>query len=145
MIMANDETISVKGVKKDLYDSIKEAARQSGKTIGEITNEAYRMFVSATSTAIEAGEQFIQGIKESQLLEIANIDNLEITGNDIKNYGKKVAFRNIGNLKMKDINEKDFEDSIVLIINVKRLEIPKELNKLKVLEKARFIGEIITY
>ena len=38
MIMANDETISVKGVKKDLYDSIKEAARQSGKTIGEITN-----------------------------------------------------------------------------------------------------------
>jgi len=145
MIMANDETISVKGVKKDLYDIIKEAARQSGKTIGEITNEAYRMFVSATSTAIEDSEQFIQGIKESQLLEIANIDNLEITGNDIKNYGKKVAFRNIGNLKMKDINEKDFEDSIVLIINVKRLEIPKELNKLKVLEKARFIGEIITY
>ena len=145
MIMANDETISVKGVKKDLYDSIKEAARQSGKTIGEITNEAYRMFISATSTVIEAGEQFIKGIKESQLLEITNIENLEITGNDIKNYGKKVAFRNIGNLKMKDINEKDFEDYIVLIINVKRLEIPKELNKLKVLEKARFIGEIVTY
>ncbi|MGC8701323.1 MAG: hypothetical protein ACP5R3_06935, partial [Thermoplasmata archaeon] len=62
--MTNDETISVKGVKKDLYEKIKETARESGKTIGEITNEAYKMFVSATSSFIETGEQFIQGIKD---------------------------------------------------------------------------------
>lgn len=143
--MADDETISVKGVKKDLYEKIKKVARDSGKTIGEITNEAYRLFVSTTSNIIETGEQFIQGLKESQVLEISNIDNLEISGQEIKNYGKKISFRNIGILKIKDISEKDFEDYIVSIINIKKLEIPKELNKLKILERSKFIGEIISY
>ncbi|MGC8672805.1 MAG: hypothetical protein ACP5TO_04785 [Thermoplasmata archaeon] len=140
--MTNDETISVKGVKKDLYEKIKETARESGKTIGEITNEAYKMFVSATSSFIETGEQFIQGIKDSQLLEISNIDNLEISGQEIKNYGKKIGFKNIGTLKIKEITEKDFEDYVAWIMNVKKLEIPKDINKLKILEKSKFIGEI---
>lgn len=143
--MANDETISVKGVKKDLYEKIKQAARDSGKTIGEITNEAYRLFVSTTTNIIETGEQFVQGLKESQVLEISNIDSLEISGQEIKSYGKKISFRNIGVLKIKDISEKDFEDYVVSIINIKRLEIPKELNKLKILERSKFIGEIISF
>jgi hypothetical protein len=143
--MASDETISVKGVKKDLYEKIKEVARESGKTMGEITNDAYRMFVSTTSSVIETGGQFIQGIKEAQVLTISNIDNLEITGQEIKSYGKKIGFRNIGALKIKDISEKDLEDYIVSILNVKKLEIPKDLNKLKILERSKFIGEIITY
>lgn len=143
--MANDETISVKGVKKDLYEKIKQAARDSGKTIGEITNEAYRLFVSTTTNLIETGEQFVQGLKESQVLEISNIDSLEISGQEIKSYGKKISFRNIGALKIKDISEKDFEDYVISIINIKRLEIPKELNKLKILERSKFIGEIISF
>jgi len=143
--MANDETISVKGVKKDLYEKIKEAARESGKTIGEITNEAYRLFVSTTSGVIETGEQFVQGIKESQSMVISNIENIDITGQEIKSYGKKISFRNIGTLKIKEISEKDFEDYITSITNVKRLEIPKELNRLKVLERSKFIGEIVTF
>ncbi|MGC8689306.1 MAG: hypothetical protein ACP5UG_04595 [Thermoplasmata archaeon] len=137
-----DETISVKGVKKDLYEKIKELARESGKTIGEITNEAYRMFVSTFPGVLETGEEFIQGVKESQSLTISNIDDLEITGNEIKGYGKKIVFRNIGRLRIKDISEKDFEDYIVALINVRVLEVPKELNRLRILERSKFIGEL---
>lgn len=142
--MANDETISVKGVKKDLYDRIKDIARESGKTIGEITNDAYRLFLSASSTIKETGEQFIQGLKESQAMVISNIDYLEITGKEIVGYGKKVMFKNIGTLKIKEISEKEFEDYIDSIVNIKKLGVPGNINRLKVLERSRFIGEIFS-
>ena len=139
----NDETISIKGVKKELYNTIKDIANTTGKTIGEITNEAYKLFVSTASGIKETGEQFVQGLKESQFLTISNMEDLEISGVEIKSYGKKVLFKNIKTLKLKEITQEDFNNYIVSIINVKRLEIPKTLNKLKVLEISRFIGEIV--
>jgi len=143
LIMDNSETISVKGIKKDLYEKIKEIARETGKTIGEITNESYKMFVTSANTVKEAGEQFIHGIKETNVLFISNIENLEITGEEIKNYGKKISFRNIKNLKITDISENDFENYIDSLINIQKLTIPKNINKLKVLERSKFINEII--
>jgi len=45
-------------------------------------------------------------------------------------------------LRIKDITEKDFEDYIVALINVRVLEVPKELNRLRILERSKFIGEL---
>lgn len=143
--MKDDETISVKGIKKEIYENIKEIAKNTGKTIGEITNEAYKMFLSATTTIREAGDQFISGLKESTSINVSNIDNLEISGDEIKKFGKKISFANIKNLKIMNINEQDFENYVVSIINVEKLEIPKELNRLKVLERCKFIGKIETF
>jgi len=138
-----DETISVKGVKKDLYEKIKKIARESGKTIGEVTNESYKLFVSTTNSIIETGQQFIEGLNESGTFVISDISKLELSGEEIRKINKKISFRNIDNLKLRDITESDIDNYIASFVNIKTLEIPPGINKLKILEKSRFLGEII--
>ncbi len=138
-----DETISVKGVKKDLYEKIKKIARETGKTMGEVTNDAYRLFVSTANSVVETGEQFIEGLKESNTFVISDINNLELSGDEIRKINKRISFRDIENLKLKDVTESDIENYIASFINIKRLEIPSNINKLKILEKSRFLGEIV--
>ncbi|MGC8727249.1 MAG: hypothetical protein ACP5RG_04505 [Thermoplasmata archaeon] len=140
--MNDKENISVKGVQSSIYERVKELARETGKTIGEITNESYKIFISAASETKAAGQEFLKGVKESQGTIIENISTIEITGEDLRNSGKKVIVRNINNLILKDIKKEDFENYISAIVNVKHLEVPKSIPKLLLLERSKFIDEI---
>lgn len=140
--MEEKENISVKGVQSSIYEKVKQIARETGKTVGEITNESYKIFISAANETRAAGQEFIRGVKESSAITIENISNVEISGDDMKAYDKKIIFRNIGSLIIKDIKKEEFEKYISSIINVKHLEIPKAIPKMMVLERSKFIEEI---
>ncbi len=140
--MEDMENISIKGIQSNIYKRVKEMARETGKTIGEITNESYKIFISAANETKAAGQEFIKGIKETQMTIIENISTVEITGEDIKSNGKNVIFRNINSLIIKDINKEDFDKYVASIVSVKHLEVPKSIPKMMVLERSKFIDEL---
>ncbi len=137
------ESITIKGVQKNTYDRVKELARETGRTIGEITNESYKIFIATAHETKKAGEELIKGLKESVSQTIENIKTVEITGEELRVNNRKVTFRNIDHLVLKELSENDFENYVASLINIKKLEVPKEIPKLKVLDRSRFIDNII--
>jgi hypothetical protein len=40
------ENISIKGIQKNVYDKVKNLARETGKTVGDLTNDAFKGVIS---------------------------------------------------------------------------------------------------
>ena len=136
------ENISIKGVQKRLYERVKGLATDTGKTVGEITNDAFKVLLAAAGETKKVGEEFIQAVMDSKSTFVQDISSIDITGPDLAKNNKKVIFKNIQNLVFKDITEADFEAYVESIINVKNLEIPKGISKFKVLERAKYVDNI---
>lgn len=136
------ENVSIKGVQKSLYDKMKGLARETGKTVGDLTNDAFKTVLSAANETRKVGGEFIKGVRQGIVMNVQNISSIEITGQELVKNNKKVSFRNIDHLVFKDVNEKDFDDFVESIVNVKVLEIPKEIAKFKVLERSKFIENL---
>jgi predicted DNA-binding protein len=137
------KTISIKGVSADLYKRIQKISNDTGKTIGQVTDDAYRSFMGTVENAKHLSEGFMKGMKEGSSQFIENIKELEITGNDLAEIGRKIIFKNIENLTFKDIDNEIFDKYVNAIIMVKTVTIPKNLSKSKILVRSNFIDKII--
>jgi hypothetical protein len=151
----NRKTITIRGVDSDLYNRIVNLSRQSGKTVGEIMNQAMSTFLGlagkagekideAVSKARETGKAFIEGFNEAKkdVVIISDIEELEANKNEITSLGKPVLFRNIKKLVLEDIDEPTLDRYIDSIVSVDELVIPRSLNKFKVLQKCKFVKRI---
>ncbi len=155
----NDEekkkTITVRGVDKDIYEKAVLTARETGKTVGEVVNQALTSFLGITSKASRTVDQIIQGAKDTgksfimgyedakkNITIISDLEELTITKDEIMQSGKKLSFRNIKKLTL-DIDQ-DALNYIDSIIGVDDLIIPSSLNKISVLEKCKFVKKIET-
>ncbi len=136
------ENITIKGISSEVYDKIKKLAKETGKTIGEITNEAYNTIIMALDDVSKAGNDIINMIKSGEIKVIENVDEISLTGEEIRKFNRRIVIRNVKRLEFKDINEEDIAKFIVSISSVGYISIPKGFNKLALLEKARFIGRI---
>jgi predicted DNA-binding protein len=137
------KTISIKGVSADLYRRIQKISSDTGKTIGQLTDDAYKSFMGTVENTKHLSEGFMKGIKEGSSQFIENIKELEITGDDLKEIGRKVIFKNIDSLTFKDVDNETFDKYVNAIVMVKTVTIPKNLSKTKVLVKGNFIDKII--
>ncbi len=145
----NDEkvvrkTISIKGVSADLYNRIQKISNETGKTIGQVTDEAYKSFVGSVNSAKNISQGFLNGIKEGSSKFIENIKELEITGTDLEEIDRKIIFKNIDILTFKDIDNDTFDKYVNSIVVVKTIIIPKTVSKARVLLKSNFVDKIIT-
>lgn len=134
--------ISIKGVQKRLYDRVKNLARDTGKTVGDITNDAFKVVLAAAGETKKVGEEFIQAVRDSKSTYVQDLNAIEITGPELEKNNKKVNFKNIQNLTFKDITEIDFDNYVESIVNVKNLEIPKGISKLKILERVKYVDSL---
>ncbi|ARD84358.1 hypothetical protein [Ferroplasma acidiphilum] len=137
------KTISIKGVSADLYRRIQKISNDTGKTIGQVTDDAYKSFMGTVENAKHLSDGFMKGMKEGSSQFIENIKELEITGNDLKEIGRKIIFKNIESLTFKDIDNETFDKYVNAIIMVKTVTIPKGLSKAKILLKGNFIDKIV--
>lgn len=135
--------VSIKGVKKDVYKRMMHLARDTGKTLGELTNDAYRTFIGTIDGARNVSQSFVEGTKSSRVTVIENIRNLSLSLEDLQEIGHKVDLRNIDDLELTDIDGEAFDKYVSSITGIKNLTIPASLKKAKVLMKARFIDNII--
>jgi hypothetical protein len=136
------ENISIKGVQKKLYERVKGLATETGRTVGEITNDAFKVLLAAAGETKKVGEEFIQAVRDTKSANVQDLKSIEITGSELVKNGKKVSFRNIENLVFRDMTDSDFEKFVESMVNVKNLEIPKGVSKFKVLEKAKYVDSI---
>ncbi len=135
-------SISVKGVRDDIYRRVSQVAKETGKTVGEITNDAYRTFLGGIENVRNISQSFVDGAKSVVPRYIDNFKNLEITGKDLRDFGQKVSFRNIEELTFTDVSEEDFERYVAYIDGVKVLKIPKTIRKATAIKKSTFVDKI---
>ena len=127
------QNISVKGVRKDIYGKILKLTRDTGQTLGEITNEAYRTFLSGVEGAKHLSKNFIDGATKGSVKYIENIKTLTINGEDLAEISTKIVFRNIDTLIFEDISTEDVTKHVESLSNVKVIVIPKSVSKASIL------------
>ncbi len=136
------QNISVKGVRKDIYGKILKLTRDTGQTLGEITNEAYRTFLSGVEGAKHLSKNFIDGATKGSVKYIENIKTLTINGEDLAEISTKIVFRNIDTLIFEDISTEDVTKHVESLSNVKVIVIPKSVSKASILLRSTLIDEI---
>jgi len=141
--MSDDKkNISVKGVSKSLYNRILNIARESGKTLGEITDDAYTSLVTTMDGALNVSKAFVEGTKKGTSKVIENIVDLELNGKDLDDIGQRVSIRNVEHLVLKDMSDEKFNSQISLIIHVKKLEYASTIKKSSLLFKCKFVDQL---
>ena len=141
----NEETkqnISVKGGRKNIYGRILKLTRDTGQTLGEITNEAYRTFLSGVEGAKHLSKNFIEGATKGSVKYIENIKTLTINGEDLAEISTKIVFRNIDTLIFEDINTDDITKHVESLTNIKVIVIPKSVSKASILLRSTLIDEV---
>lgn len=142
-VKENAEHISVKGVSKDVFDRVKQLAHETGKTMGEITNDAYRTVLGTFEATKSVSREFVDGARGVGRIEtVSGFKTLSVTGSDLKEMGKKVIFRNIGTLVLDDIDDKTFNEVVERIIQVHTLKVSNEVRKSSVIVKCHYVDEI---
>jgi len=147
--------VTVRGVDKDLYERISNIARSSGKTVGDVINDAMRTFLAfsgkvgekideATMKAIGVGKSFVEGYNEAgkNILIVSDMEELHINKNEIVSVGKLLSFRNIKRLVLEDVDQDTINRYIDSIISVDELVVPSSVNKLLILPKCKFVKKI---
>ncbi len=145
------KTITIRGIDEKLYRKLSEIARNSGKTVGEVTNQAFKTFIDLSNAAkhtassvIESGKTFVEGFREGvgELITISDIDELTINKEELMSAGKPIVFRNIKKLTLIGITDNDIDAYIREIYGVDELIIPPGVNKIKILQKCRMVKKI---
>ncbi|WP_338598613.1 hypothetical protein V6M85_08040 [Sulfolobus tengchongensis] len=146
------KTVTIRGVDEKIYRKLTEIARTSGKTVGEVANQAFRTFLDVTETAkrtasgvIESGKTFIEGFKEGigNILVISDIDELSINREELMEAGKPIVFRNIKRLNLVGLTNEDIDKYIQEISGVDELIVSPNVNKIKLSQKCRMVKRII--
>lgn len=144
--MGNEEgkkPISIRGIDRRLYEEMSVLAKQAGRTIGELLNEAMELFISFREGVREVSNKFIEGLEKSKSTVISNINTLTINANDLKEAEGMIIFKDIDRLEFdNDVSQELFNDKVRRIIKVNKLIIPKNLSKIKVLTKCLFVSSI---
>ena len=151
----NKRTMTIRGIDKDLYDRAVALAKETGRTVGEVINEALRLILSLASTTastakelgvstFELGKAAVEGMKEGlNIYEISDIEEIELTKDDLENIEGIVRLRNIKRLVFSnDITEELIDKKIHSIVMCDEIIIPRHIRKLKVLKKCKFIKKI---
>lgn len=149
------KTITIRGVDDDLYKKAVLLARETGRNVGDIVNQALKSFLSITenatrtvSTAIthvtNTGKEFVQGLKEAgkEVIVISDLKEVEVDREELINLGKPASFRNIDRLVLTNITQEDIDKYIDSIILVKEVVVPPTINKLKLLQKCKFVDKV---
>ncbi|AWS00146.1 hypothetical protein [Metallosphaera hakonensis] len=150
-----NRTVTIRGVDSSLYDRLVKLAHDTGKTVGEITNQAIGEFLNVISEAEmitynvkdnikSTSKAFLDGFNESRknLFVISNVGEITVFKAEIVSAGKPISFRNIGKLVLPDLDEDTLEKFIDSIVWVDELVIPPSINKIMLMRKARFIKKI---
>lgn len=138
----NEKTVTIKGVRSDLFKKMKDLAYQSGKTMGDITNRAYETFVYGAQGIEELSKSFQLGVNESNAVIVENIKEINLSGEEIAKEGKKLLLRNIDSLKLVGLDDEILEKYIERIIGVKELDVEGKVSKIKLLSKCTNILKV---
>ena len=143
--MTNDEErkrdVSIKGVSKELYQKMISFAKSTGKNVGEVTNEAYRDFLST----VEDIKHSARNSLNKQLSNVRYVENIRVLTIDEKTLtelGDKIIFQDMDDLTFDGVSNEEFTKRVVSIKNVKHLTVPPTISKAAVILRCTFVDQI---
>jgi len=135
--MTKDEksTITIRGIDKKIYNKLSGLAKELDKTVGELLNEAMSLVVTLRGR--------IEGIGSTILL-IDGVNELEISGKELDEISKKVLIQNVKILTLlNDIDTQQIKDKIYKMMNIDKVIVKGNVNKLVLYSKCVNVKEII--
>ncbi len=141
---------SIRGIDDDLYERVSALARETGRTVGELVNEAMKFLLVATGKAAEVSKQFVEGYREvakvgKDVEVVSGVEELEVTSKDLASMDKPVEFRNIRRLIFRDVPYSLFEEKVAKIVLCDTLVVPRDYPKLRVAKKCVMVKRILTH
>ncbi|BBD71998.1 hypothetical protein HS1genome_0387 [Sulfodiicoccus acidiphilus] len=141
---------TIRGIDPDLYDRALALSRQTGKTVGQVINDALSNLLNALDSTAdkvqEVGRAFVEGVQEGrgELTVISNVEEIEVTREELASLGRQVVFRSVKRLVLgEDVDRETFEKYVNSIVQVEELVVRnKSLPKLTVLQRCRFVKRI---
>lgn len=150
------KTVTIRGIDKELYERILVLARETGKTVGEIINEAMRLLLTLGPMAIRATAKVAESVVSStkallgelaeepkDVVEITGLEVLEISKQDLESIEKPVIFKDIKKLVIgSDVPFELFNSKVKGIVLCGEVLIPKTYPKLLVATKCKLVKRI---
>ncbi|MHB1492668.1 MAG: hypothetical protein ACYCSG_04260 [Thermoplasmataceae archaeon] len=140
----SQKTVSIRGIASDIYRKILQISSETGKTVGELTNEAYRKMVQTSMLVEKAAEKALEKKFKTADTIVENIGQISLTNDEIENLYGNVGFRNIGTLELIDVSDINIINKISFISEVQTLKLSggtKKVNLLNKLNDVRLISE----
>ncbi|MCD6323972.1 MAG: hypothetical protein J7L55_02545 [Desulfurococcales archaeon] len=139
---------SIRGLDDELYERITLLARETGRTVGELFNEAMKFLLAATGKAADVGRQFVEGCKEvAKPVEgvevVSGVDELEVSSKDLASVERPVEFRNVRRLVFRDVPYQLFEERVAKIVLCDTVVVPPDYPKLRVAKKCVMVRKIV--
>ncbi len=132
--------ISIRGVDRRLYEEMVVLARDLGKTIGELLNDAMALFLTFKEGAKEIKGAVAEGLEKVKPVVISNVEELVLNADDLREVKGVLLIRNVKKLEFgDDVTQALFDEKVKRIIKVDELIIPKSLSKIRVLAKSLFV------
>ena len=154
--MANNKNVLIRGVDARAYSELSSFARRLGVSVGYLASQSFKLLIALLeSTPRLAG---IEGPFLGEILErlrlrrklrrkpvfVRHIGRLVISARDLESSPGPVIFFGIGELEFDpSVSEDLFEKKVLKIVDCEKVVIPRHLDKIKVLGKTLFIGELV--
>ncbi len=124
------DVTAIRGLETELYNKILAKAKETGKNVSDLMNNAMRSYLNQVQGASTVfGE---------------NMDNVTVTKKDLTDLGK-VAFKKVMNLKFaKDIDKEVFENNVLSIEDCDNVQVPEPLY-LDAMKKVKGCHNVMRY
>jgi hypothetical protein len=124
------DVTAIRGLETELYNKILAKAKETGKNVSDLMNDAMRSYLNQVQGASTVfGE---------------NMDNVTVTKKDLTDLGK-VAFKKVMNLKFaKDIDKEVFENNVLSIEDCDNVQVPEPLY-LDAMKKVKSCHNVMRY
>jgi hypothetical protein len=107
------DVTAIRGLETDLYNKMLAKAKETGKNVSELMNEAMKAYLNQ--------------VQETSTIFGENQHNIIISKKDLVELGK-VMFGGVTNLRFsKDIDKETFENNVVSIENCINVQVPEPL------------------
>ena len=134
-----NNAVLIRGLDRDLYNTVISKAKQQGKNVAELVNEALRQYVSASPS--ESHDVF-----DTKKLVIAG--SVLLSKSDILGLHQELGnfhLENSGDLTLdKDVDREAFS-KIVRINNTGKLRVPSDVHHFALLKAGNVRGEVEKY
>ena len=139
----NEKTVSIRGIASDIYKKILQISTETGKTVGELTNEAYRKMVQTSSLVEKAAEKALEKKFKVADTIVENIGQITLNNDEIEKLYGNIGFRNIDKLELSGLSDINSYGKISFISNVKVLKLTKGTKKVNLLSKLNEVSQIV--
>lgn len=149
------KTVVIRGVDASAYDELSSTAKRLGLSVGALASQAFKLALAL----LDAGPQLVglphdtpeivRRLIPERLLKhkpvfVRHVGRLALSREDLEKAPGPLILLGIGELVFDpSVDTKLFEEKVLRIVDCEKVVIHRGLDKLSVLAKSLFIGELV--